>query len=90
MPTKTQRQYNREAKERKRAFLRAVKAQPCADCRVQFPYYVMQFDHVRGIKRFELSDGDTRSLDALVTEVEKCDVVCANCHATRTHVRRDD
>lgn len=29
----------------------------------------------------------TASLTRLLVEIEKCDVVCANCHAMRTHDR---
>ena len=42
-------------KNRKKAALRAVvqevKRQPCADCGVQYPYYVMDLDHVEGTRR---------------------------------------
>lgn len=31
-------------------------------------------------KEFRISDGNTRSLEQLKKEVDKCDLVCANCH----------
>jgi hypothetical protein len=50
----------------------------------------MHFDHVRGEKLFNISrcawHGIT--LAKLKVEIAKCDVVCANCHAIRTHERR--
>lgn len=55
----------------------------------------MQFDHL-GEKQFEISQAIwTKSLLLVVEEIAKCDLVCANCHAERTHKRgldsrRDD
>lgn len=68
--------------------IRQYKERPCQDCGVQYPFYVMQFDHVRGEK-----DGDistfmcNRQWSKAIAEIEKCDVVCANCHAERTYGR---
>jgi hypothetical protein len=73
---------------RGRAFIHAVKARPCADCGIQYPPVVMDFDHVRGNKRFGLAKRVTASLATLAAEVEKCDVVCSNCHRLRTEYRR--
>jgi hypothetical protein len=66
----------------------AAKNQPCADCQKLYPPYVMQFDHVRGRKAFTISSkGMEVSRARLLAEIAKCDVVCANCHAERTHRR---
>ena len=58
---------------------------PCADCHVQYPYYVMDFDH-RKNKCFNVSQA-MRNTGWLKTleEIAKCDIVCANCHRIRTH-----
>lgn len=54
-----------------------------------YPYYVMQFDHARGLKDFDIAGGARYvSLQRLEEELQKCDVVCANCHAERTYQRR--
>lgn len=29
------------------------------------------------------------SLESIKTEIEKCEVVCSNCHRKRTHERRN-
>lgn len=74
-------------KIRGKGLIRDAKDQPCADCRIQYPYYVMQFDHVRGEKKFNLGGGWNNSVESIKEEIEKCDVVCANCHAERTYQR---
>lgn len=68
--------------------IRDAKAIPCADCTVEYPYYVMQFDHLDN-KEFNIANfRATWSLKRLLAEIAKCDVVCANCHAERTYQRR--
>jgi hypothetical protein len=71
-----------------REFINTLKSRPCFDCNKQYPPFVMQFDHVRGEKRFNIGESRGRSRASLLGEVAKCQVVCANCHATRTHMRR--
>jgi hypothetical protein len=63
---------------------------PCTDCGDSYPHYVMQFDHVRGEKLGDVSTMVTSgcSLKRIQTEIAKCELVCANCHAKRTYQRR--
>lgn len=70
-----------------RALVYELKNKPCADCDIQYPPYVMQFDHVRGEKKFELWQWMSKSIRLITEEAEKCEVVCANCHAERTYQR---
>ena len=70
-----------------RDYLLSLKTGPCMDCGVMYPSYVMDFDHVRGKKSFNLSKGGTRGKGSIDREVAKCDLVCANCHRERTHQR---
>jgi hypothetical protein len=68
-----------------------LKAQPCQDCGGRFPPECMDFDHVRGDKSICLGFMFYGfSLDKIQEELEKCDLVCANCHRTRTRKRRED
>lgn len=83
-----------EASKRKRyyenrcALLIELKSKPCTDCRLSFPAYVMDFDHVRGEKEFGIAHGiHTYTLDEVLLEIAKCDLVCSNCHRIRTHTR---
>lgn len=57
----------------------------CMDCGYNKYPFVLQFDHVRGQKQFTIGTSiGNRPLQALLDEIEKCDVVCGNCHAVRT------
>ena len=71
-----------------RAIIAEAKNQPCSDCGGRFPTCVMDQDHVRGEKKFKVSEAVQRAygltLDRVRTEIAKCDVVCANCHRVRT------
>lgn len=59
----------------------------CADCKEDYPYYMMDFDHL-GDKEFTIASVKGISLEKLQAEIDKCDVVCANCHRIRTHNRQ--
>lgn len=74
--------------EKVKQFVRSQKeGKPCVDCNTVYPYYVLQFDH-RGDdpKMFMLSNAP--SIEKAKVEILKCDLVCANCHAARTYIRR--
>ncbi len=71
----------------KRQFLRDLKKAPCLDCGKQLKPHQMDFDHVRGEKLIEVSQATGFSERTLLEEIQKCDVVCANCHRLRTSAR---
>jgi hypothetical protein len=69
------------------AWLRDVRCRPCDDCGGSFRPYVMDFDDRDPAKKlFAITTGSAQlmSRQKLVVEIEKCDIVCANCHALRT------
>lgn len=75
-------------KEARRNLRDASKNKPCADCNILYPPWIMQFDHVRGTKQFVISEAMFNTPKRqLLEEIEKCDVVCANCHAHRSFTR---
>jgi IS30 family transposase len=70
-------------------YIRGVKeSTPCADCGKHYGYWVMDFDHVAG-KAFNISAHQryTKKLDTVKQEIDKCDVVCSNCHRDRSYSR---
>lgn len=69
-------------------WLRELRRVPCTDCGKTYPPHVMDFDHRDpATKSFSLLADSAllKNRDALLAEVAKCDVLCANCHAIRTH-----
>jgi hypothetical protein len=71
-----------------RLFIDSFKARPCADCGKTYPPWVMDFDHRSG-KDFDIAGaiGKCLSKERIRAEIEKCDVVCSNCHRQRSHDR---
>ena len=60
---------------------------PCVDCGETDPV-VLEFDHLRD-KAFAIGpELRNKSWESILVEVEKCEVVCANCHRRRTAQRR--
>ena len=66
-----------------------AKSRPCADCGNSFHHCVMDFDHLND-KLENVADMVKKSvgIKKLKTEMDKCEVVCANCHRLRTWKRR--
>lgn len=75
-------------RSRNQATIRAAKAKPCADCEIEYPFYVMDLDHVRGKKLVAVGHIGPCSIEKLLAEIAKCDVVCSNCHRERTFRRK--
>ena len=70
----------------RREWMNRQKCSPCKDCHIQYSPWVMHFDHRNPEeKKFNVSQMIKRPLDLIQKEINKCDVVCANCHAERTH-----
>ncbi len=78
-------EYVRKHRRENAAYVRQLKDVPCVDCGGTYPYWVMQFDHVRGEKEFTLSKVTQTNISRkrIDAEMNKCDIVCANCHALR-------
>ena len=62
----------------------------CADCGYAAHPAALEFDHRLGeVKLFNVMEKvGSYSMEAIWSEIAKCDVVCANCHAVRTATRR--
>jgi|SRR5688572_13727192 len=79
---------HRRALRSKRKWIAEFKNKPCTDCKVNYPSYVMQFDHVIGEKKFNIGDSKCNyAKQTILEEIAKCEIVCANCHAERTYQR---
>jgi len=60
----------------------------CKDCGIK-NHIILDFDHIKD-KKYNVSQmiRDGFSWKAITREIEKCEVVCANCHRIRTYNRR--
>ena len=73
-------------RQRNRELVDSLKDKPCMDCGGEFHPFIMEFDHVRGKKKFGIAKAVNMALriQTILEEVEKCDLVCSNCHRMRT------
>jgi hypothetical protein len=81
---------NRRYRKEISTYVNQIKEEtPCKDCNKQYPYYVMDFDHLNAKEKVALVSYlcKKRSPVAMKNEILKCEVVCANCHRARTHYR---
>lgn len=72
-----------------RAIVEAARQVPCADCGGEFPGVCMDFHHRDPeTKKFVISEwwSHASSLGTLQAEIDKCDIICANCHRIREHL----
>lgn len=68
-----------------------LKDKPCCDCHVKYNPWQMDFDHRDGSEKIENVSMMIRMLfpiKKILEEIEKCDLVCSNCHRQRTYLRR--
>lgn len=80
MATKKQNRIDNKAK-----LIEYLLAHPCVDCG-ETDLVVLDFDHVRGTKIKEIGRlvAGGSFWKKIAEEIEKCEVVCANCHRRRT------
>lgn len=65
-------------------FIRELKIGPCEICGGIFKPWVMQFDHIDPKqKKYNVCNSPT--ITSAKREIEKCRLLCANCHADVTH-----
>lgn len=82
------------AKTFREAFLINIKVgKECTDCGLPCDignYPVFDWDHLPGtVKLFDVGRAgvQSRSIEEIEAEIEKCELVCANCHRMRTFWR---
>ena len=79
----------RDSRSKRSKYIQNLKQESgCADCKENYPYYMLEFDHRFGeTKLFCISRAPAVSEKMFLEELAKCDIVCANCHAMRTYMR---
>ena len=78
---------DRLREENRRRMVEYLLDHPCVDCGETDPV-VLEFDHLRD-KSVNVSVLAHRAVafERVLAEIEKCEVVCANCHRRRTCTR---
>lgn len=73
----------------KQEWINKLKSKPCKDCKQTFPPECMDFDHTTNNKHNSISKLVTNnsSNKLIKKEIEKCDLICSNCHRIRTKNR---
>ena len=82
---------NSRRKKELAEFVISLKKKPCMDCGVEYPHFVMDFDHRDKNQKLssvsEMVSLHMYSKEKILKEVEKCDLICSNCHRIRTYTR---
>jgi hypothetical protein len=83
----------RDARTLRRKYVRDYKLNNsiCTDCEISYPPHMLDFDHLSD-KKFQISGNGVKDngLEAIIEEISKCEIVCANCHRHRTYMRSAD
>ena len=76
------------AKETKRDFVNNIKKEAKCKCG-ETRWYVLEFHH-RDEKEFSIAKAlmDNLGYDRIKREIDKCDIICANCHKEFHHLER--
>ena len=85
-------EYKRQARDRNKEYVRDLKEKhPCSDCGEFYHYSQMDFDHIQGKKKHNVSRyaNSAVSIKTIKDELAKCELVCANCHRLRTWIRQN-
>lgn len=83
----TDKELHRQKQAYKKRLIEIKQSSGCVDCGETNPI-VLDFDHLKD-KKYNVSRmiHDGFSWKAIRKEIDKCEVVCANCHRIRTHSR---
>lgn len=86
---KKDKKYKQERSNRLKETINSIKSNtPCMDCGKLYEPYCMEYDHLKdknhSISRM-ITDG--RSLNSILDEIKKTELVCILCHRNRTYSR---
>jgi len=80
--------HKRLLKEKKDWLYNYKETNPCTDCKKFYHPWVMEFDHLRDKKANISRLANQRcTMKRFLAEIDKCELVCANCHRLRTYKR---
>src|SRR6266568_1551595 len=78
----------KQTKQDKKQFVNAHKCKPCFDCGIILPPDCLDFDHrdpTTKHRSISFLAKHNCAITTIMKEIEKCDLVCVNCHRKRTY-----
>ena len=60
----------------------------CFICGYNTHAAALDFNHISGSKSFSISQDTKKAMPKLLAEIDKCEVLCANCHRIHTYENR--
>jgi hypothetical protein len=82
---KIKKQQNKRARKIKEFIANYKLKKGCIDCGYNKHHSALEFDHINGEKKLNVCFA--KSVAQALKEIEKCEVVCSNCHRVRTYNR---
>jgi hypothetical protein len=79
----------KKIRDRNRDYVRKIKeSNSCFDCGGEYHYSQMDFDHLydKKVNIARLASSEA-SIKTIKNEIDKCQLVCSNCHRLRTWQR---
>lgn len=81
----SKKQTTRDFQRKRRLLINEIKMKKgCARCGYKEHPAALDFNHIRD-KHFNISQDPKRSLEAIMQEIEKCEILCSNCHRIVTY-----
>lgn len=94
MPWKDKEKVNKFFRERYAKNIEYVKdlklEYGCKDCGYKEHFTALEFDHIMPRLRGTVASQMGKSLKMILEEIERCEIVCANCHTIREYNRREN
>ena len=86
---KTRDRSNRSRTLLKRKLWEIKEESGCMDCGEMYPHWMLDFDHRPEHDKIDSQSQIVHkySWDRAIEELNKCDIVCPNCHRMRTYIR---
>ena len=73
----------------RRALIDKIKVERgCSICGYNAHAAALDFNHITGDKKFSISQDSKVALHKLLGEINKCEILCANCHRVHTYEHR--
>ncbi len=78
------------AKKKFYNLINSFRTAPCQDCNKCYPFVCMDFDHIDSTtKKYNVTSMLHCEEKDILKEIAKCELVCSNCHRSRTKERKN-